>query len=156
MCKCSYLFSLSVIQFFSSCVSSLCILFIRSPPPPHIPRYEIARIKTLSGYWLHVYSYISSEDVLYQTIQNIIDCYQISDLELLLCDSPDHGLNTNTQIFGAVHEYKGAIKTLYLNTVMYVSKPVLQCTPFFLVSIYLVLYLKSVYYLDFVVGRELK
>ena len=59
--------------------------------------------------------YISSEDVLYKTIQNIIDCDQISDLELLLCGSPDHGLNNNTQIFKAVHAYEAATKS-YIKT----------------------------------------
>ena len=33
-----------------------------------------------------------------------------SNLDLLLYGSPDHGLNTNTQIFEAVHAYLAATK----------------------------------------------
>ena len=42
-------------------------------------------------------------DVLCQTIQKIR-----SNLDLLMYDSPDHGLNTNAQIFEAVHAYLAA------------------------------------------------
>ena len=49
-------------------------------------------------------------DVLCQTIQNIIDCDQVFDLDLLLYGGPDHGLNTctNTQIFEALAAYIAA------------------------------------------------
>ena len=49
-------------------------------------------------------------DVLCQTIQNIFDCDHIFDLDLLLYGSPNHGLNTNTQIFEAVQTYIAATK----------------------------------------------
>ena len=70
----------------------------------------IDSVEDVHRFFLTYSKYISSEDVLYKTIPNIIDCDQISDLELLLCGSPDHGLNNNTQIFKAVHAYKAATK----------------------------------------------
>ena len=50
------------------------------------------------------------KEVPHQTIQNIIDCSHISVFDLLLLCSPDHELNTNTQIVEAVCAYTAGTK----------------------------------------------
>ena len=56
-------------------------------------------------YFFKCSKYTTFRDVLCQTIQKIR-----SNLDLLMYDSPDHGLNTNAQIFEAVHAYLEATK----------------------------------------------
>ena len=61
-------------------------------------------------YFFTCSKYTIFRGVLCQTIQNIIDCNHIFDLDLSLYGSPHYGFITNTQIFEAVHTYMAVTK----------------------------------------------
>ena len=65
--------------------------------------------------------YTILRDVLCQAIQNIIDCDNIFDLDLLPYGSPDHGLNIYSNIWNSTYHIYISYKTLYLNTVMFLT-----------------------------------
>ena len=83
---------------------------------------------------------------------NIFDCDHIFDLPVLLNGIPDHGLNTNTQIFKAVHLYIAARKHCQVY-----SHGTLSIFPhrFFIEFSCFCTYIVCIS-LDLVLGRELK